>query len=161
MTISGSDIQVGDLAAPVITAESFVTLHYRIILASTDEVMVSTFEESPATLQMGQGQLAEGLESCLLGLRTGQRQVFELPPARAYGDKQTALFRPVSKKTLEQHAEADTTFEPGDFVHFPAPNGGQFAGTVVRVDEDTVLFDFNHPLSGQALKFEVQVIGVL
>lgn len=151
----------GDGGAPVVTQSSFVTLHYRIVLAQSDEVMVSTFEEKPATLQLGQGQFAEGLENCLLGLRAGERRTFDLAPSQAYGDKQPQLYRPVTKKTLMQHADPDTTFEPGDYVHFPAPNGGQFAGTVVRVDEDSVLFDFNHPLAGVPLRFEVQVIGVM
>lgn len=155
---TGIDLTAG---APLIHEGSFVTLHYRIFLAESGDVMVSTFEENPATLQMGQGQLAEGLERCLIGLRAGERRVFELAPSQAYGDKQPSLYRPVTKKTLMQHADPDTTFEPGDYVHFPAPNGGQFAGTVVRVDDDSVLFDFNHPLAGVPLRFEVQVIGVL
>lgn len=161
MTVTG--IETGGLSGsgPVIVESSFVTLHYRIILAESGDTMVSTFEENPATLQLGEGQLAEGLERCLLGLRAGERRTFDLAPSQAYGDKQPQLFRPVTKKTLMQHADPDTTFEPGDFVHFPAPNGGQFAGTVVRVDEDSVLFDFNHPLSGVPLRFEVQVMGVL
>ena len=161
MSITGLDVGGVSGAAPVIVESSFVTLHYRIFLAESGDVMVSTFEESPATLQMGQGQLAEGLERCLLGLRAGERQTFDLAPNQAYGDRQASLIRPVTKKTLMQHADPDTTFEPGDFVHFPAPNGGQFAGAVVQVDEDSVLFDFNHPLAGVPLRFEVQVIGVM
>lgn len=161
MTISGFETGHTSGSGPVVTESSFVTLHYRIVLAESGDVMVSTFEESPATLQIGQGQLAEGLERCLLGLRTGERRTFDLAPSQAYGESQPQLFRPVTKKTLMQHADPDTTFEPGDFVHFPAPNGGQFAGAVVRVDEDSVLFDFNHPLAGVPLRFEVQVIGVL
>lgn len=146
---------------PVATDNSFVTLHYRIRLADSNQVIVSTFEDKPATLQIGTGQLAEGLEKCLVGMQVGQRQVFDLPAGDGYGDKNPDLFRPVTKKLLEQYAEEGTTFEPGEFVHFPAPDGGQFAGTVVEVRETDILFDFNHPLSGRALKFEAQLIGVL
>lgn len=161
MSVTGIDAGGLSGGAPVIGEGSFVTLHYRIVLAESGDVMVSTFEESPATLQMGEGQLAEGLEQCLIGLRSGERRTFDLAPSQAYGDRQATLLRPVTKKTLMQHADPDTTFEPGDFVHFPAPNGGQFAGAVVRVDEDSVLFDFNHPLAGVPLRFEVQIIGVM
>lgn len=152
----------GSLAAkPAVVADSFVTLHYRIRLADNDQVIVSTFEDKPATIQLGAGQLAEGLESCLLGMQTGQREIFTLSPAQGYGEKNPDLYRPVTKALLMRYAEEGTTFEPGEFVHFPAPDGTQFAGTVVEEREDTYLFDFNHPLSGRPLKFEVQMIGVL
>lgn len=149
------------LNKPTVVESSFVTLHYRIRLADNDQVIVSTFEDKPATLQLGQGQLAEGLEACLVGLQVGERRVFELAPGQGYGDKNPDLYRPVTKALLMRYAEEGTTFEPGEFVHFPAPDGGQFAGTVVEEREDSYLFDFNHPLSGRALKFEVQMIGVL
>lgn len=146
---------------PVVSETSYVTLHYRIRLADSQQVIVSTFEDKPATLQMGAGQLAEGLERCLLGMQAGQREIFMVPAGQGYGDVNTDLYRPVSKALLRQYAEEGTTFEPGDFVHFPAPDGGQFAGTVVEEQEDAILFDFNHPLAGKALSFEVQLVGVL
>lgn len=151
---------------PTVLSNSFVTLHYRIRLhgnadATLGAVVVSTFEDKPATLQMGLGQLAEGLERCLLGMHVGQRDTFVLPPEKAYGLPKPELFRPVSKSLLASHAEEGTRFEAGDFVHFPAPDGGQFAGTVVEDLEDSILFDFNHPLAGKHLQFEVQLIGVL
>ncbi|MCQ8896514.1 FKBP-type peptidyl-prolyl cis-trans isomerase [Limnobacter humi] len=146
---------------PVVNEQSFVTLHYRIRLADSQQVVVSTFEDKPATLQMGAGQLAEGLERCLMGMQAGQRDTFILPASSGYGDTNPDLYRPVSKALLNSYAEEGTTFEPGDFVHFPAPDGGQFAGTVVEDREDSILFDFNHPLAGKRLSFEVQLIGVL
>lgn len=148
-------------AKPVVTDSSYVTLHYRIRLASNDQAIVSTFEDKPATLQLGAGQLASGLESCLLGMEAGQREIFMVPADKGYGEVNPDLYRPVSKKLLNQYAEEGTSFEPGEFVHFPAPDGGQFAGTVVEERDDHILFDFNHPLAGKALHFEVQLIGVL
>lgn len=148
-------------AKPQVTESSYVTLHYRIRLASNDQVIVSTFEDKPATLQLGAGQLASGLESCLLGMQAGQREIFMVSADKAYGEVNPDLYRPVSKKLLSQYAEEGTSFEPGEFVHFPAPDGGQFAGTVVEERDDHILFDFNHPLAGKALHFEVQLIGVL
>ncbi|HEX4919052.1 MAG TPA: FKBP-type peptidyl-prolyl cis-trans isomerase [Limnobacter sp.] len=146
---------------PVVNETSYVTLHYRIRLADSQQVIVSTFEDKPATLQIGAGQLAEGLERCLLGMQAGQRDMFTVQPGSAYGEVNPDLYRPVSKALLSRYAEEGTTFEPGEFVHFPAPDGGQFAGTVVEEREDNILFDFNHPLAGKTLSFEVQLIGVL
>ena len=149
------------LHRPTVVESSFVTLHYRIRLTEGDKVIVSTFEDKPATLQLGAGQLAHGLEQCILGMQMGQRDTFLLDAAQGYGLSNPDLFRPVSKTLLNQYAETDTTFEPGDFVHFPAPDGGQFAGTVVQERETDILFDFNHPLAGKPLTFEVQLIGVM
>ncbi|HEX4843371.1 MAG TPA: FKBP-type peptidyl-prolyl cis-trans isomerase [Limnobacter sp.] len=146
---------------PVVNETSYVTLHYRIRLADNQQVIVSTFEDKPATLQIGAGQLAEGLERCLFGMQAGQRDMFTVQPGGAYGEVNPDLYRPVSKALLSRYAEEGTTFEPGEFVHFPAPDGGQFAGTVVEEREDNILFDFNHPLAGKTLSFEVQLIGVL
>ena len=155
-----SAVDAADNQPAVIGPSSFITLHYRIRLTSGD-VLVSTFEEKPATLELGHGQLAEGLEACLLGLAAGTHQTFDVPAANAYGERNPEMIQRVSRKLLDQFAEADTTFEIGDFVEFPAPQGGKYAGTVAQVEADAVVFDFNHPLAGQPLQFEVQIIGVL
>lgn len=147
--------------APIVQPTSFVTLHYRIKLANGDQVVVSTFEDKPATLQIGQGNLADGLEQCILGMTVGQRKQFNLPPEQGYGQSNADLYRPVSKSLLKNLAEEGTSFKPGEFVHFPGPNGERFAGTVVEERDTDYLFDFNHPLAGRDLAFEVQIIGVM
>jgi FKBP-type peptidyl-prolyl cis-trans isomerase SlpA len=69
----------------------------------------------------------------------------------------------VSRKLLSEHSELGTEYVPGDVVEFAAPGqqGGRYAGVLKSLDEDGALFDFNHPLAGQAIRFEVKVIGVL
>jgi FKBP-type peptidyl-prolyl cis-trans isomerase SlpA len=140
--------------------QSFVTLHYRIRLQSNQQVVVSTFEEQPATVHLGQGQLSEGLERCLLGMQVGHRDVFMLAAEQAYGPSNPTLFRPVTLALLEKES-GESTYEPGECVYFPAPDGGKFVGTVVEHQGSHVLFDFNHPLAGKPLVFEAQIIGVL
>jgi FKBP-type peptidyl-prolyl cis-trans isomerase SlpA len=57
---------------------------------------------------------------------------------------------------------AEEDYLPGDVLRFPTPDGqADFAGVVREVDDEALLCDFNHPLAGQALRFEVQLIGVL
>lgn len=146
--------------ANAIQENSFITFHYRIGL-SKDDVLVSTFEDKPATLQLGVGQLAEGLEQCLLGLAEGDHQTFDVPAEKAYGERNTALIQRVSNNLLKQFAEPDATFDIGDFVEFPTPNGGKYAGTVLSIEPDVVVFDFNHPLAGKPLVFEAKIIGVM
>jgi len=148
------------LPAPVVTESSYLTLHYRLAAADGND-LVSTFHESPATLQMGTGQLAPFLEACLLGLPEGAQQVFELAPEQAFGPRNPELLQRVSHATLEEHSEPGQTYEVGDLVEFNAPGGGRFAGVLRAIDDDGGLFDFNHPLAGQALRFEVRIIGIL
>jgi FKBP-type peptidyl-prolyl cis-trans isomerase SlpA len=145
---------------PVVTASTFLTLHYRLSTASGQDI-VSTFDENPATLQVGSGQLAPFLESCLIGLREGAHQSFDLISEEAFGPRNPDLLQRISLSTLQENSDPDHTYEVGDLVDFAAPGGGQFAGVLLEMGEQDALFDFNHPLAGQALKFEVRIIGVL
>ena len=146
-------------SAPVVTPTSYLTLHYR--LASVDgNNIVSTFEENPATLQLGTGQLAPFLEDCLVGMQEGTHTVFELPPEKAFGPRNPDLIQHVSRATLDDNSGGEQ-YTVGDLVEFNAPSGGRFAGVLRAIDDDSALFDFNHPLAGQTLKFEVRIIGIL
>ena len=150
---------MANLPRPVVTASAYLTLHYR--LASQDGVdIVSTFDENPATLQLGQGQLAPFLEACLIGLEEDAHRSFDLTPEQAFGPRNPELFQRVSRATLEENADGER-YAIGDLIEFAAPNGGRFAGVLRELDEDGALFDFNHPLAGQALRFEVRIIGIL
>ncbi|MEO0314300.1 MAG: hypothetical protein RI928_756 [Pseudomonadota bacterium] len=145
---------------PVVTQSTFLTLHYRLSTLEGQDI-VSTFEENPATLQVGSGQLAPFLESCLLGLPEGAHQSFELTADQAFGPRNPDLLQRVSLSTLRENSDPDQIYSVGDLVDFAAPGGGQFAGVLLEMSERDALFDFNHPLAGQAVKFEVRIIGVL
>lgn len=139
---------------------SHVTLHYRLALADGADVM-STFDDKPATLLLGAGQLAAPLEDILLGLKVGHHSVFQLAPERAFGPRNPELIQKVSLATLRENSMIGEDFSPGDLVEFNAPGGGRYAGVLKEVHETHALFDFNHPLAGQALVFEVKIIGIL
>ena len=146
--------------APVVTDDAHLTLHYR--LASVDGAdIVSTFADSPATLQLGTGQLAPFLEACLLGLPEGAHQVFDLPPEQAFGPRNPELIQRISRATLDENSQSGEEYTIGDLVEFAAPGGGRFAGVLREIDAQSALFDFNHPLAGQPVKFEVKIIGIL
>lgn len=145
---------------PVVTESAYLTLHYR--LAAMDGTnIVSTFEEKPATLQLGTGQLAPFLEACLIGLPEGVHQTFELPPEKAFGPRNPDLVQHVSRATLTENSNFGEEYVVGDLVEFSAPGGGRFAGVLRSIDNESALFDFNHPLAGQSVKFEVKIIGIL
>ncbi|MFC4277786.1 FKBP-type peptidyl-prolyl cis-trans isomerase [Achromobacter aloeverae] len=144
--------------------DSYLTLHYRIVLASgpaEGSTFADTFTGRPATLQMGMGQWAPGMEAALLGQAEGSVFSKTLAPAEAYGDRNPDLIQRVTRAMLAEHAGADATFEPGDLVEFKAPNGGRYSGILKSLDDTGAVFDFNHPLAGTALRLDVEILGVL
>jgi FKBP-type peptidyl-prolyl cis-trans isomerase SlpA len=148
---------------PTVQADSFLTLHYRVTLIQNGELLgdfLNTFDEKPATLLMGSGQLAPALEDALIGLEQGVHTTVELSEGVAFGERNPEMVQRVSLKLLKAEAELGTTFEVGDLVEFNA-NKGRMAGTIVSFDEEAALMDFNHPLAGQAVAFEVKLIAVL
>lgn len=143
---------------------SFLTLHYR--LAGPDGAdIVNTFGDRPATLSLGTGELAPAMEERLLGLPEGSHARFELAPGEAFGARNPELLQRVALAVLREHGDPDERWQVGDVVQFPTPDGaGRFAGVLRELGpagEDWALFDFNHPLAGQPVSFEVQLIGVL
>jgi FKBP-type peptidyl-prolyl cis-trans isomerase SlpA len=149
------------MSHPAVVSESaYLTLHYR--LASMDGTdIVSTFSDNPATLQLGTGQLAPFLEACLIGLEEGAHRIFELPPEQAFGPRNPELLQHVSRVMLVENSNFGEEYVIGDLVEFSAPSGGRFAGILRAIDSESALFDFNHPLAGQPVKFEVRIIGIL
>jgi FKBP-type peptidyl-prolyl cis-trans isomerase SlpA len=148
---------------PTVQTDSFLTLHYRVTLVKDGELLgdfLNTFDEKPATLLMGNGQLAPPLESVLLGLPQGTHTTLELPAGVAFGERNPDMVQRVGLKLLKTEAERGTTFELGDVVEFNAAKG-RMAGTIIGFDADAALMDFNHPLAGQMVSFEVKIIAVL
>ena len=140
---------------------SFLTLHYR--LAGPDGAdVINTFDGKPATLSLGSGQLAPAMEARLIGLLEGTRAVFDLPAGEAFGERNGQLLQKVRLALLREHGDPDAQYAVGDVVQFPTPDGqGAYAGVVREVGEGWLLFDFNHPLAGQPVRFEVDLLGVL
>ncbi len=141
---------------------SFLTLHYRMSDLQ-GRAYIDTFSGAPATLSLGSGQLSPAIEQRLIGLEEGTRTVIELAPGEAFGERQPEMLQWVARKLLDELGDPHERYAPGDVVQFPTPDGqGTYAGAVREVREDgAVLFDFNHPLAGQPVRFEVQLIGVL
>ena len=145
----------------IVEPASFLTLHYR--LAGPQGDIINTFNEKPATMSLGSGTLSPALEQRLLGLAEGARVVMEIPAGEAFGEHIADMKQWVARKLLSELGDPTEKYAAGDVVQFPTPDGlGSYAGTVLQVNEEgAVLFDFNHPLAGQPVTFEVELIGVL
>ena len=139
-----------------VRSDSYLTLHYRISSLDGEEFL-STFDMSPATLQMGSGQLAENLESVLVGLPAQEHFVFQLEPNEAFGQHNERLVERIARSGLP----ADMELKENSVVEFSAPNGGTFSGFLRELDATHALFDFNHPMAGKTIRFEVKIIGIM
>lgn len=141
---------------------SFLTLHYRLAGPAGD--VINTFNDKPATLTLGNGELSPALEQRLLGLEDGERASFDLAAGEAFGPRNAEMQQWVARQMLNALGDPDEQYAIGDVATFPTPDGqGSYAGTVieVRAEDGAVRFDFNHPLAGQPVTFEVEVIGAL
>lgn len=135
--------------------QSLVTLHYRISLAD-GQPLVSTFESTPTTLKLGQSELLPTLENMLLGLKAGMHRAFELSPEEAFGPYRDELVERVARRDMPAEIE-----EIPSIMEFTAPDGSRYSGVVTEMDDAAALVDFNHPLAGKAIRFEVKIVGVL
>lgn len=154
--------------APRVQPGSFLTLHYRLAGPAGD--IINTFDGKPATLSLGTGELSPAVEKRLVGLEEGVRTRFEIPAGEAFGDRNPEMVQWVARRLLNELGDPDEQYHVGDVVQFPTPDGmGSYAGSVQQVGNDgdgdgkpdAVRFDFNHPLAGQPVTFEIHLIGVL
>ncbi len=132
-----------------------VELHFAIKL--TDNTVVdSTFDNEIATFVVGDGNLLPGFEQSIMGLAPGDRKEILLTPEQGFGEGVSDNLRTISKHQFPQ----DIELLEGVVVSFTGPGGHKLPGVVKQVDADTVEVDFNHPLSGRNLIFEVQIFNV-
>jgi FKBP-type peptidyl-prolyl cis-trans isomerase SlpA len=132
-----------------------MTLHYRLRLEDGTEVL-STFGGNPATLALGSGELAAGLEACLALAAPGGSYVFELEPGQAFGERREELVQALPRASFGR----ELALEEGALIEFSAPDGTRHAGRVRALYDHDVLVDFNHPLAGRRVRFEVEVLAV-
>jgi FKBP-type peptidyl-prolyl cis-trans isomerase SlpA len=137
---------------------SHLTLHYRIALADPPHAEVlSTFGGNPATLMMGSGELSPALEKCLVGIASGESRSFVLRPEQAFGGYREDLLQRLPSQAFPE----SITVEAGQVIEFAQPDGGRLSGLVKQIDKDEALVDFNHPLAGRPIRFEVEILAVL
>lgn len=137
-----------------IAPDAKVTLHFAIKL-DDGSVVDSNFEGNPATFIVGDGQLLEGFENSLLGMKAGDEAVIDITPEQGFG-----MSNPSNIQRIPRSQFGDMELEPGLVVSFADAGNGELPGVISEFDEKMVSVDFNHPLAGKHLKFEVKIIAV-
>jgi len=130
-----------------------VTLHFSLLLADGREVD-TTRRGKPVTCVIGDGNLPPAFEQVLLGLQPADDAQFEIAASDAFGPRREENLRWFPKSRF-----AGMELEPGLVVSFAEP-GGELPGVVAVIGEESVQVDFNHPLAGQDLVFDVSIIAV-
>ena len=141
---------------PQIGIASTVTLHLSLTLED-GTVAESTFEGEPLTFTMGDASLVHGLEMALYGLRPGDTQRLELYPEQHFGLRDPEKVHRLSRSQFS----ADMELEPGLIIGFTSQDGEEIPGAVLSVDDESVEVDFNHPMAGHTVVFEVEIVDVV
>ena len=138
----------------LITEQTRVTLHFAIKLQD-GTVVDSNFEQQSACFEMGDGSLLPGFEEKLLGLQAGDEATFAMPAEQAFGDHREENVHMFSRARL-----ASYDLKPGLVISFADASKAEVPGVVKELGEETVIVDFNHPLAGRDLQFDVAIIKV-
>lgn len=136
--------------------DSKVTFHYTVTIED-GTVVDSTKEDEPLTVQLGEKQLLPDLEEGLVGLDKGDKKSILLEPEQAFGELQDDAVTDIPR----QNINLDENIQEGMYIDLTDENEQNFRGLVKELNDDNVKIDFNHPLAGRNLTFNVEVIDVV
>ena len=139
-----------------IVHESAVTLHFTIKLKDGSVADSTHNMGKPAKLVIGDGSLSENFEQCLLGLEVGEQKAIELKAEDAFGAPNPDNVHHMDRARFVGDAEV----EVGTIMAFSGPDGMEIPGIITEIAGDSVTDDFNHPLAGQDVTFEVEILSV-
>ncbi len=130
-------------------------VHYKGSLES-GEVFDSSFDREPIEFVVGSGQLIKGFDKAVVGMKVGDKKNISLLPAEAYGDRDERRIQTVPRAMLPKEPDP----QPGMMLVIKTPTGQNLPAKIDKVEKDIVTIDFNHPLAGKNLKFEIQIVGI-
>ena len=131
-----------------------VTLHFALSL-ETGELVDSTFDKKPATFKVGDGNLLPGFEQQLYGFKAGDKRTLQIAPEQGFGQ-----VNPQNVQVMPRSQFEGMELSEGLIVSFQDAARTELPGVVKAFDERQVTVDFNHPLAGKTLTFEVEIIDV-
>ncbi|MGS2723764.1 FKBP-type peptidyl-prolyl cis-trans isomerase [Porticoccus sp. GXU_MW_L64] len=132
-----------------------VTLHFSLSL-DDGQLVDSNFDAEPATFTVGDGSLLPGFEQSLFGLKAAEKRQFTVAPENGFGQPNPNNIQQVGRASFA----ADTQLETGLVMTFLDANKVEVPGVVTGFDEKTVTVDFNHPLAGRTILFDVHILSV-
>ena len=134
---------------------NYVQVHYEGHLES-GQMFDSSRGGQPLEIKVGDGQLIAGFEEALLGMKPEETKKVTLTPEKAYGERDEALERSFERSQMPPGMDPKV----GDTVALHTTQGHQVPVKIKAVDEQKVVVDLNHPLAGETLTFDIEVMGV-
>ena len=134
--------------------ERQVTLHFAIKLESGD-VVDSTFDKSPAVFKVVDGNLLPGFEQALYGLKAGDKRSIAIEPEHGFGQP-----NPQNVQVMPRGNFEGMELSEGLLIIFNDAANAELPGVVRQFDDAQVTIDFNHPLAGKRLTFDVEIVDV-
>ncbi|MDW1988303.1 FKBP-type peptidyl-prolyl cis-trans isomerase [Vibrio sp. 811] len=138
------------------TNDSVVTLHFTIKMKDGSVADSTHNMGKPAKFVMGDGSLSGNFEQCLVGLQSGENKAIELKAQDAFGMPNPDHIHHMDRTKFVGEAEV----EVGTIMAFSGPDGMEIPGIITEIAGDSVTVDFNHPLAGQDVTFEVEILSV-
>ncbi len=138
-----------------INMHSLVLMHYSIALTN-GTIIESSYDNEPVQITMAKGDITEGMELAIFGLKEGDEQTLTLTAEQGFGlrDEDNIHDMPLSDFPAELPPETGLSYS------FESEEGEEIPGTVISVNDDSVNIDFNHPLAGLEIVFKVSILGV-
>jgi FKBP-type peptidyl-prolyl cis-trans isomerase 2 len=118
------------------------------------EIIASTYDDKPESFKIGLQRLLACIEEALIGLKKGDKKEVTVPPEKGFGERRAGLLQEVPKSIFKEKPPKDT------MIQLKYKDGSQRLSTVHEVKANSIVLDHNHPLAGQTLKFDVEIIDV-
>ena len=133
----------------------FVSVDYKGTLES-GQVFDTSQGRQPLEIQMGEGHLIKGFENELMGMALNGKKVFTLGSKDAYGQRDETLTQSFPRSEVPPGLDPQV----GMTIGLTTPEGHQVPARIVNLDDEKVTMDLNHPLAGESLTFEIEVVGL-
>ena len=143
--------------ASLVAEGSVIQVHYKGTYQDGDVFDSSYSRNLPITVTVGAGQLLEGFDNALVGMSVGETKHISLAKDEAYGDRNPNAYAAVPINNFPE--EFVGTLEKGTTIPLTDPQGNNVLGTVETINEESIIFDMNHPMAGRDLEFDIEVVG--
>lgn len=138
----------------IVKKGSFVKFHYMGRLKN-NKVFASTKGKKPLECRVGKEEIIKGIEEGLVGMKKLEKKEIIVSPEDAYGQRIEELVKKMPKNILQ-----GKDIETGQSVNLKSKRGDILEAKVLAVQEDTITIDLNHPLAGETLKFDIEIVEI-
>jgi len=139
-----------------IQSDSAVLVHFTLQLEDGSTAESTRSNGKPALFSLGDGSLSDPLEQHLVGLQVGEKTRFTLEPDAAFGVENPDLIQFFLRRDFAQMGVPDA----GTIMMFTSRDGSEMPGVIREVADESITVDFNHPLAGHRITFDVEVLEI-